>query len=145
MMTVATHFTPLAALAGGILIGAAAVVLWLLLGRIAGISGMIGAALRACTAPGERAWRLAFLLGLIVGPAMLSALSAERLVWPSPASMPVLILAGLAVGLGTGLANGCTSGHGVCGIARLSRRSIAATSVFMALGFLAASVLRHLP
>lgn len=138
-----TRFTPFEALAGGALIGVAALILWLALGRIAGVSGMIGAALRARTARGERAWRLAFLLGLIAGPAMLAALSEKRLVWPSPASVPVLILAGLAVGLGTGLANGCTSGHGVCGVARLSGRSIVATSVFLTLGFVTASVLRH--
>jgi uncharacterized protein len=145
MIPMPTHFTPLAALAGGTLIGVAALVLWLTLGRIAGISGMIGSALRTGTAPGERAWRLAFLLGLIAGPAILSALSERRLVWPSPTRVPVLLVAGLAVGLGTGLANGCTSGHGVCGVARLSRRSIAATAVFLALGFVAASVLRHMP
>jgi len=139
-----TQFTPVHAVAGGALIGLAVVVLFLGLGRIAGVSGMFTVALRPSTAAGERAWRIAFLLGLILGPVGASAALGETLVRPSPAGLPMLIVAGLAVGLGTGMANGCTSGHGVCGIARLSKRSLVATGVFMALGVLTASVLRHL-
>jgi len=139
-----TSFTPLSALAGGALIGVAVLVLFLALGRIAGISGMVSATLRPATTGGERAWRAAFILGLIVGPVVAAVAIGETLIQRSPASGPLLVMAGLAVGLGTGLANGCTSGHGVCGVSRLSRRSIVATGVFMFFGFLTASVLRHL-
>lgn len=140
----ATDFTPMSALAGGALIGAAVLVLFLTLGRIAGVSGMISATFRDGVAGAERAWRAAFLLGLIAGPLIAAALLGRPLVEHSPASAPLLVVAGLAVGVGTGLANGCTSGHGVCGVSRLSRRSIVATAVFLAFGFLTASVLRHL-
>lgn len=139
-----TSFTPLYALAGGALIGAAILVLYLGLGRIAGISGMVSAAFRPQAPADERAWRGAFLAGLIAGPLAAAAVWGRVLVQPSPAGLPALIVAGLLVGLGTGLANGCTSGHGVCGVSRLSRRSIAATAIFMAFGFLTASLLRHL-
>lgn len=137
-----TSFTPLSALAGGALIGAAVLVLYLTLGRIAGISGMISATFSGAGA--ERAWRAAFLLGLVAGPLLATALLGHPLVQRSPTSGPLLVVAGLAVGVGTWLANGCTSGHGVCGVSRLSRRSLVATAVFMAFGFLTASVLRHL-
>lgn len=143
-MTLPTDFTPLAALGGGLLIGLAVLVLLHTLGRIAGVSGVLSGALRASTAPAERAWRLAFLGGLLLGPVIASAAMGRQLIEPSPASVPVLILAGLAVGLGTGMSNGCTSGHGVCGVSRLSRRSLVATGVFMAFGVLTASVGRHL-
>ncbi|WP_300578657.1 YeeE/YedE thiosulfate transporter family protein [Phenylobacterium sp.] len=139
-----TEFTPLAALAGGLLIGAAILVLFHTLGRIAGVSGMISGAFRSSTPGSERAWRFAFLGGLLLGPVAASQLTSQALVQPSPASLPLLIVAGLAVGLGTGMANGCTSGHGVCGVSRLSPRSLVATGVFMGFGFLTASVGRHL-
>lgn len=139
-----TQFTPVEALLGGALIGSAVFVLFHTLGRIAGVSGMLGAVLRAATPSGERVWRLAFLLGLLLGPLLAITILDRPLVRDSPASLPVLVFAGLAVGLGTGLANGCTSGHGVCGVSRLSPRSIVATGVFMAFGFLTASVGRHL-
>lgn len=139
-----TEFTPISAIAGGLLIGAAILVLFHTLGRIAGVSGMLSAAFRAGTRGGERAWRLAFLGGLVLGPVLASAILARPLVQASPASLPMLIVAGLAVGVGTGMANGCTSGHGVCGVSRLSVRSIVATAVFMGFGFLTASVGRHL-
>lgn len=138
-----TSFTPVQALTGGALIGLAVMVLFLSLGRIAGVSGMITAALRQGTASGERAWRIAFLVGLVVGPLVASAAFREPLLQPSPSSLPILVLAGLAVGVGTGLANGCTSGHGVCGVARLSKRSLIATATFMGFGVLTASLLRH--
>lgn len=139
-----TDFTPVPAIAGGLLIGAAILLLLHTLGRIAGVSGIIGVSIRPSTAGGERAWRLAFLGGLLLGPVLASALFGGRLIEPSPASVPVLIVAGLAVGVGTGMANGCTSGHGVCGVSRLSLRSITATGVFMAFGVLTASIGRHL-
>ena len=139
-----TEFTPIAALAGGLLIGAAIFILFHTLGRIAGVSGMLSAAFRGGTPGGERVWRLAFLSGLLLGPIIASQTVGQPLIQPSPASLPVLMFAGLAVGLGAGMANGCTSGHGVCGVSRLSPRSMVATAVFMAFGFLAASVGRHL-
>lgn len=139
-----TEFTPVAAVVGGLLIGAAILVLFHTLGRIAGVSGMISAAFRATTTTSERSWRLAFLAGLVLAPVLASGVMGQALVQPSPAPLPMLIGAGLLVGLGTGMANGCTSGHGVCGVSRLSLRSIVATAVFMAFGFLTASVGRHL-
>lgn len=139
-----TDFTPFAALAGGLLIGAAIFVLFHALGRIAGVSGMLSAAFRSGTPGNERAWRLAFLFGLLLGPLIASQVVGQQLIQPSLASLPTLIFAGLAVGLGTGMANGCTSGHGVCGVSRLSPRSMVATAVFMAFGVLTASVDRHL-
>jgi uncharacterized membrane protein YedE/YeeE len=139
-----TSFTPFSALAGGALIGTAALLLFLTLGRIAGISGLISGILARGTRTADRAWRSAFILGLIAGPLIAAMLLGKPLVKSSPLNGPLLILAGLAVGLGTGLANGCTSGHGVCGLSRLSRRSIAATGLFMGFGFLTASLLRHL-
>ena len=140
----ATSFTPVSAIAGGALIGAAVLMLFMTLGRIAGVSGMISATFRGGVAGAERVWRAAFLLGMVAGPVLAAALLGRPLVERSPASGPLLVVAGLAVGFGTGLANGCTSGHGVCGVSRLSRRSLVATAVFMAFGFLSASVLRHL-
>lgn len=132
-------------MAGGLLIGTAVFVLFHALGRTAGVSGMVTAALRPSTPRAERAWRWAFLAGLATGPLVAMAVLGDRLIQPSLAPRPVLVVAGLVVGVGTGLANGCTSGHGVCGLARLSPRSIVATAVFMAFGVLTASVLRHLP
>ena len=135
-----TLFTPGSATIGGLLIGLAAGLLLLLRGRIAGISGILGAALRAPAAEG--AWRLAFLVGLPIGAAGVG-LATGGLVVQSVVPTPVLVLAGLLVGFGTQLGSGCTSGHGVCGIARGSRRSIAATLVFMGSGALTVFVVRH--
>jgi uncharacterized protein len=133
-------FTPFSALLGGALIGLAAGLLMLGIGRIAGISGIAGGLLGARA--GERAWRLAFLAGLVVGPAIAVAMGAPA---PGPiaASWPLVILGGLLVGFGTRLGSGCTSGHGVCGIARLSPRSLAATLAFMGAGFASVFVMRH--
>lgn len=138
-----TEFTPIAALVGGLLIGAAVLVLFHTLGRIAGISGMISGAFRKATPGAERAWRFAFLGGLLLGPVMANQLSGQSLIQASPASLPVLVFAGLAVGLGTGMANGCTSGHGVCGLSRGSQRSFWATLTFMTTGALTVFVVRH--
>jgi uncharacterized protein len=135
------HFTPLAALAGGLLIGLAAALLVLGNGRVAGISGILGGLLD--TASNDRAWRAAFVLGLAAAPwffrtvAKLPAVTID-------ASPMVLVVAGLLVGIGTRYASGCTSGHGVCGISRGSPRSLAATAVFMAMGFAIVFVTRHL-
>jgi uncharacterized protein len=134
-------FTPTSALAGGAMIGAAAALFAVLNGRIAGISGILGGLL----APerGDVSWRLAFVLGLVAAPivfAAFAALPAVRI----EGGYAVLAAAGLLVGLGTRYGSGCTSGHGVCGIARLSPRSIVATLVFMAAGFATVFAARHL-
>lgn len=126
-------FTPLASLAGGMLIGAAAWLLIVFCGRIAGISGIIGGLLSSRTS--DKGWRLAFVAGLVGSPWL------YRLAAPLPEITVTtpwwgLIIAGLLVGTGTRYASGCTSGHGVCGLSRLSRRSLAATVTFMAVAFL---------
>jgi uncharacterized membrane protein YedE/YeeE len=136
-----THFTPWSSLAGGIMIGAAAALLVLLNGRIAGVSGIIGGVLRP--AAGDMAWRLAFIIGLLVAPAVYPLLT-EPVPPTIEVSYPVLLAAGLLVGAGTRYGSGCTSGHGVCGLSRLSPRSLAATLAFMAAGFATVFVVRHL-
>ncbi|WP_043480065.1 YeeE/YedE family protein [Janthinobacterium sp. HH01] len=141
-MTIDTlNFTPWSALLGGILIGAAAAMLVLLNGRIAGISGILGGLLRP--ARGDILWRIAFIAGLIIAPIAYGVFYA----WPeiqAEADAGALIAAGLLVGVGTRYGSGCTSGHGVCGISRLSPRSITATVVFMAAGFVTVYLIRHL-
>ncbi len=133
-------FTPAAGLAGGFLIGLAAVMLLALTGRIAGISGILSGAIHA----GEgRSGRWLFLAGLVAGAAVHQWLSGAALP-VRELSWPLLAAGGLAVGLGTRLGSGCTSGHGVCGIARLSPRSIVATVVFMSTGIATVFVTRHL-
>ena len=134
-----TSFTPWSALLGGALIGLAALLLLAGIGRIAGISGILNNALENREG---RGWRVLFLLGLIIGVA-LPALLGQVQYQPSPASWPLLILAGLLVGFGTRLGNGCTSGHGICGLARLSPRSLIAVLVFMGAGFISVYLLRH--
>ncbi len=134
-------FTPMASLAGGVLIGLAAAAFVLLLGRIAGISGMLGGLIeRAADWP----LRLAFVLGLIAAPAAYALLSGSLPVPEITASPLTLGVAGLMVGVGTRYASGCTSGHGVCGLSRLSPRSLVATLTFMAAGFATVFVVRHL-
>ncbi|MDR2329770.1 MAG: YeeE/YedE family protein [Comamonas sp.] len=133
-------FTPLTALAGGALIGLAAVLLVLFNGRIAGISGIVAALLPPRLQRG--AWRLAFVAGLLAAP-WLYQWFAPLPATASPAAWPLLVLAGLLVGFGTRLGSGCTSGHGVCGLSRLSLRSLVATLVFMATGFATVFVVRH--
>jgi len=132
-------FTPLAGAVGGLLIGLGAVVLMLGAGRIAGISGILGGLLGPERGSG---WRLAFLLGLFAAP-WLYRLFSELPSITVQASTPQLIVAGLLVGIGTRYASGCTSGHGVCGLSRGSRRSLAATAIFMAAGFVTVYLLRH--
>ncbi|MFT5534078.1 MAG: putative membrane protein YedE/YeeE [Candidatus Paceibacteria bacterium] len=134
------HFTPWSSLAGGVLIGIAAAMLLFFNGRIAGISGILGGLLRPVR--GDAGWRVAFVLGLVVAP----------LAWGLFATLPVvrieagnvtLIIAGLLVGLGTRYGSGCTSGHGVCGLARLSPRSMVATAAFILAGFACVYIVRH--
>ena len=134
------HFTPLAALAGGALIGLAAALFVLLNGRIAGISGVLGGLL--VPRRGDIAWRLAFVLGLVGAP-LLYRLFAALPTLQIDAGYGSLVLAGLLVGVGTRYGAGCTSGHGVCGLSRLSPRSAVATACFMAAGFATVFVLRH--
>lgn len=135
-----TTFTPVSAAIGGVLIGLAAVLLMATLGRIAGISGILGAAIRS---PGRgTGWQWAFLAGLLSAAAVVNTALGG---WITPrGDFPVwaLVLAGLLVGFGTALGNGCTSGHGVCGLSRLSMRSLVATGVFMVLGVATATTLR---
>lgn len=138
-----TEFTPVASLIGGALIGLAAVALMLLNGRIAGISGITAGLLSPPGASQERGWRLAFVGGLIAAPLCLAFVEgspAMEIAGP----LPVMALAGFLVGFGTVLGNGCTSGHGVCGIARLSPRSLAATAAFMAAGMATVFLIRHI-
>lgn len=136
-----SHFTPWSSLAGGMTIGIAVAVFALLNGRIAGISGIVGGLFRLQT--GDIGWRIAFVAGLVAAP----------LVWQLFHSLPtfqidsgygILALAGLIVGIGTRYGSGCTSGHGVCGLSRLSPRSIIATLAFMGTGFVTVYIMRHM-
>lgn len=133
-----TAFTPLQALVGGALIGLAATLLYAGIGRMAGVSGILNSALEQRE---ERDWRIAFLLGLAVSAGIVLALrgGAVREGFPPAA----LLVAGLLVGIGTRLGNGCTSGHGICGLSRLSKRSLAAVAVFIASGMACVYLLRH--
>jgi uncharacterized protein len=134
-------FDPVTAIFGGLLIGAAATLLLWLNGRIAGISSIFGDMLDA--EPAERGWRILFLVGLIVSPFLLAALGYTMPVPDMRPSWLVIAGAGLAVGVGTRLSGGCTSGHGICGMARLSPRSIVATGVFMVTAIAVVAIVRH--
>ena len=136
-----TEFTPWLSLFGGALIGVSAVLLMAVSGRVAGLSGIVSGALL----PGstDRSWRLAFLLGAIVAPAILVHAAGIAIPFQNTVPLPWLIIGGLIVGIGVNLGAGCTSGHGVCGLARFSRRSLAATLVFMATTFVTVFVIRH--
>ena len=136
-----TPFDPISAAVGGALIGLAVTLLMLLNGRLAGISGVMGDLLE----PGTlfKGWRVAFLAGLIAAPLLAKAAGYAFSAPSMPESWVVVIGAGLLVGVGTRLSNGCTSGHGVCGIARLSTRSIVATIVFMVVAAIVVAITRH--
>ena len=136
------NFTPVSAAIGGALIGLSAALLMLLTGRIAGISGIFG----GCLGFGinDKGWRIAFIAGLILAPLIGSPVVGYAMPSPQmPASWTVTVAAGLLVGLGTRLGGGCTSGHGICGIARLSARSITATAVFMFTAIVVVALTRH--
>jgi len=136
-----THFTPWTSLAGGVTLGFAAALLLLLVGRTLGISGIVDGALTARDR--EFGWRATFLLGLLAGPTALRLIAA-----PTPPTIETpwaqLTIAGVLVGFGTRLGSGCTSGHGICGLSRLSPRSLVATLTFMFAGFVTVYVVRHL-
>ncbi len=135
------NLTPLSGLVGGALIGLASALMMLLAGRIAGISGIFGGLI--APRANDRGWRLAFIAGLIAAP-LVAALSGAALPAPTmPASLTLVAIGGLLVGFGTRMGGGCTSGHGVCGIARLSARSIVATVIFMAVAVATVAIVRH--
>ncbi|MGL5167958.1 MAG: YeeE/YedE family protein [Afipia sp.] len=136
------NLTPLSGLLGGALIGLAAAMLMLLTGRIAGISGILSGLL--VQGAQDRGWRLAFVAGLIAAPLIAALATGAALPSPAmPASLIVVVIAGLLVGVGTRMGGGCTSGHGVCGVARLSARSLIATAVFMAAAIATVAIVRH--
>jgi uncharacterized membrane protein YedE/YeeE len=135
------NFTPVSGLVGGLLIGLAATLLLLLNGRISGISGIVGGLL-APRSP-EAGWRVAFVAGLLLGALAYVLATGEALLVGMQASLPVLVAAGLLVGFGTRLGSGCTSGHGICGVARLSKRSIVATATFVGVATLTVFLTRH--
>jgi uncharacterized membrane protein YedE/YeeE len=144
---IATVFTPWLSLGGGILIGLSVVMVMGLFGRIAGISGItngvLGAVLPMPGAPDDKGWRFAFIMGLVAAPiaVILAGGSVSQSV---PQNLVGMVAAGLLVGIGTSLGSGCTSGHGVCGLARLSRRSLVAVATFMTAGFATVFVIRHI-
>jgi uncharacterized protein len=134
-------FDPVSGLLGGGLIGLASVLLMLLNGRVAGISGILGGAL--ALSAGDKVWRLAFIAGLIVAPIVIGLFGHPLPEPQMPASWLLIVAAGVLVGFGARYGGGCTSGHGVCGIARLSARSTAATSIFMASAIIVVAIMRH--
>ncbi len=137
-----TNFTPFASLAGGLLIGISAAAMLLFNGKIAGISGILAGILRPVKS--DTLWRLWFVAGLLAGGLILRVILPQAFEFGIIRSTTTLAVAGLLVGVGTRLANGCTSGHGVCGVARLSARSILATAVFMATGAAIVYAVNHL-
>ncbi len=141
-LAVGADFTPISSTIGGILIGLSAAMILRFYGRIAGISSIVGGLLGP--RPGETAWRFAFLAGLVVGGAALGFAMPEGFAVEVSRSPMVIVAAGVIVGFGTRLGSGCTSGHGVCGMSRFSRRSTLATLTFMATGGVTAAVVTHL-
>ena len=137
-----TEFTPIASILGGGLIGLASVLLMLTLGRIMGATGILAGALSPLSST-DFAWRVAILAGMVSGPVALLLFTGEMPAIQVPISTAMLILGGFIVGVGVTYGSGCTSGHGVCGMARLSRRSIVATLTFMAATALTVYVIRH--
>lgn len=135
------NFTPVSAAIGGGLIGLAAALLMLFTGRIAGISGILAGCLASGTR--DKGWRIAFIAGLVLAPLTASVVGYSVPSPQMPASWGMIVVAGLLVGFGTRLSGGCTSGHGVCGIARLSARSVTATAVFMGTAVVVVALSRH--
>lgn len=143
MMMIDTVFTPWQSLAGGALIGLATVLLMLTLGRIMGATGILAGVLTPTTHP-DTGWRLAVLAGMISGPLAVLALTGNMPLVQVPVTLPMLLVGGFLVGIGVTYGSGCTSGHGVCGMARLSWRSLAATLTFMVTTGITVFVIRHL-
>lgn len=137
-----TSFTPLASLAGGVLIGLAATLLMLFLGRIMGATGVLAGLVQPASGE-DFTWRAALLAGMVSGPVAVLALTGQMPAVEVPVSLPMLLLGGFIVGLGVTFGSGCTSGHGVCGMARLSLRSVAATVTFMVFTFATVYLTRH--
>lgn len=137
-----TTFTPFASLGGGVLIGLAATLLMLTLGRVMGATGILTGVLSP-SSRSDFSWRAMMLLGMVSGPLVVLAVTGQRPAVDVPVSVPMLIGGGVLVGIGVTFGSGCTSGHGVCGMARLSPRSIAATVTFMIFTFVTVYVVRH--
>ncbi len=140
MMIDWSNFTPWASLAGGIALGLAAAIFILVNGRILGISGIVGGLLHPLK--GDVVWRLTFVAGVLAAPVLYKLLATPAAV-RIDAGLPTIVIAGLLVGLGTRYGSGCTSGHGVCGLSRLSPRSMVATLAFMGAGFVTVFIVRH--
>ena len=136
-----TTFTPVASAIGGALIGLSAVMLMALMGRIAGISGIFGRLLPPVA--DDWGWRLAFVIGLVIAPLAVMAVTGEPIEQTVSDILPLMAFAGVLVGYGSTLGNGCTSGHGVCGLSRLSARSMVATVTFLAVAMVTVFVVRH--
>ena len=134
------NFTPLSALAGGALIGLASTMLMLLTGRLAGVSGIAGGLLSSAS---DKSWRIAFIAGLIAAALITPLFGGPSAARPAAPGLVLFAMAGLLVGFGSRMGNGCTSGHGVCGFARLSARSIVATLVFMGVAVATVAIVRH--
>jgi uncharacterized membrane protein YedE/YeeE len=136
-----TEFTPIASTLGGMLIGFAAALLMLFIGRIAGVSGIVS---RLLPPAADWGWRIAFVFGMMAAPVLVQVVTGEPVPQTVSSDFPLMAVAGLFVGFGSVLGNGCTSGHGVCGISRLSTRSIVATTIFMTVAIATVFVARHL-
>ncbi|MDF3416121.1 YeeE/YedE family protein [Sulfitobacter sp. M57] len=137
-----TAFTPLASLVGGVLIGLAATLLMLVAGRVMGATGVLAGIVQPASAQ-DFGWRVALLAGMVSGPAVVWLISGDMPALQVPNSTAAFVIGGLIVGFGVTFGSGCTSGHGVCGLARLSPRSLAATLTFMACAFVTVFVIRH--
>jgi len=142
-----TAFTPWTSLLGGVLIGLSATLVMAALGRIAGITGILNGAISPLTTPSRAApdwsWRVAFVAGLMTAPLLVHVVNGAPVQQTVPDNLPVMVVAGLLVGVGTTFGGGCTSGHGVCGLARLKQRSMVAVVTFMAAGFATVFAVRH--
>lgn len=138
------HFTPLMSLFGGVMIGGAALILMAFSGRVMGISGILAGLTQSHQNKSEIPWRLAFILGTILGPFVVMMVTGQGIEIRPVAQGPLLMLGGLIVGLGTAIGSGCTSGHGICGLARFSTRSLAAVMTFMATAIITVALIRHI-
>lgn len=142
MTGIETEFTPLMSFAGGVLIGLSAVLLMFFQGRIMGATGILSGLITGGV-PGDKSWRAAMVVGMIAGPLVVLALTGQMPVVDVPISLAMIVIGGFIVGIGVTFGSGCTSGHGVCGLARLSPRSFVATLTFMAVAILTVYVIRH--